>query len=1056
MKVLTLSRVIVGLAALSLAFPGAGAPFRAGDRACFFGDSVTHQGYYTSQIQSFYYTRYPDSDIRILNCGVGGETAGEAMRRFEMDIASRKPTFIAFVFGANDVYAPGYATNATAAAIAHRKQAPDEFAKNVRAMAEVFVRHTPKAEIMWCTPPAWDDELKLDPPRAPCRGVTSGERKLADFIVEFAKSRGAKSLDFFNPMVSYNAKLHSKNPRHSLSPDRIHPREMGGLFMAATFLRRQGVSGTVSDTVIDASAAKVLRAANGKVEALESTPAGNLEFTLTERALPFPVEPDARGVADDISFDRELNRELLRFNRLAEGDWELRIDGQCVCVRSHKEWEQGLNLATFTNTPMMAQAREVAALNQSKRAKEDRLRSLYVARAVAFRRLKWQMPLTMADYADGRLAEAFIAGFMNAKAPANEDAKWYSAFARDWKRREQFEKELEQLHEQIRKAAQPKAHRFELVKAGPWAKPELVAAVEKGERKEALVSWWGFDREDSTRFLRAAINSKAAKVMLDRQAGAWMTRQLRARSNLELVIPEGVELVAKRGCFRAQGDTLLTIAGCTNVTVTGGGTVRMWFEDYVDRKRYCWSEWRHAISILDSRNVILENLRVADSGGDGLYVGTHRRGGNHDITVRNVVFSRNNRQGISVITVDGMLVERCILENTCGTLPMAGIDFEPNSANEMLQNIVMRDTIARGNVGSGFDFSVFHLNSDSPPISITLENCRSEGNKRATHIYRSNSAISGFRGKVVFRNCVFNDADPSLKMFSGAEGPSVFSVALENCRAADPARGGELVPMGPEYGWGYIKPPTWPDGSAIRLPALKMEHLARAVIHDAKPQVAVKLPKAHFRGQNDFLVYAAKAGEVNLVCACRRIGRTPFDKCSIEVVDASGKWVAKLAGPVEFEHDTPVAFKAPAPGFYRLIVTVGRSHAIRFVSTDAPIAAVKSLRGNFPSINGGESELYFRLSRACRRFGIMAAGGGGEERIHVKVADPTGREIWNQDNIAYEDQWFSGDRPAPGIWKLAGLKPSKGCIDDYTFTLIEQPLVLFLSPEKTWELPLAD
>ena len=90
-----------------------------------------------------------------------------------------------------------------------------------------------------------------------------------------------------------------------------------------------------------------------------------------------------------------------------------------------------------------------------------------------------------------------------------------------------------------------------------WARPDLVAKVESGELNEAEVSWWGFDAEDSTRFLKAALSSKAGKVVVDRREGPWYTLPLEGRSDLTLVIPEGVVLCAKRGAYRKIGECLL-------------------------------------------------------------------------------------------------------------------------------------------------------------------------------------------------------------------------------------------------------------------------------------------------------------------------------------------------------------------------------------------------------------------------------------------------------------------------------------------------------------------
>ena len=48
-----------------------------------------------------------------------------------------------------------------------------------------------------------------------------------------------------------------------------------------------------------------------------------------------------------------------------------------------------------------------------------------------------------------------------------------------------------------------------------WARPDLVAKVASGELREARASWWGFDAADSTAYLQAAINSGAAKLIVE-------------------------------------------------------------------------------------------------------------------------------------------------------------------------------------------------------------------------------------------------------------------------------------------------------------------------------------------------------------------------------------------------------------------------------------------------------------------------------------------------------------------------------------------------------------
>jgi hypothetical protein len=86
------------------------------------------------------------------------------------------------------------------------------------------------------------------------------------------------------------------------------------------------------------------------------------------------------------------------------------------------------------------------------------------------------------------------------------------------------------------------------------ARPELVQEVLTGKRDEARVSWWGFDPTDSTEFLQAAINSRAKRLVIDRQESAWVTRPLTGVSDQEIVFEETTELVALKGGFHAKGD----------------------------------------------------------------------------------------------------------------------------------------------------------------------------------------------------------------------------------------------------------------------------------------------------------------------------------------------------------------------------------------------------------------------------------------------------------------------------------------------------------------------
>ena len=78
------------------------APFKSGDRVAFVGNSITDGGHYHSYIWLYYMTRFPWMRMQMFNCGVGGDTALEILRRIDHDVFAKKPTVLTLTFGMND------------------------------------------------------------------------------------------------------------------------------------------------------------------------------------------------------------------------------------------------------------------------------------------------------------------------------------------------------------------------------------------------------------------------------------------------------------------------------------------------------------------------------------------------------------------------------------------------------------------------------------------------------------------------------------------------------------------------------------------------------------------------------------------------------------------------------------------------------------------------------------------------------------------------------------------------------------------------------------------
>ena len=627
------------------------------------------------------------------------------------------------------------------------------------------------------------------------------------------------------------------------------------------------------------------------------------------------------------------------------------------------------------------------------------------------------------------------------------------------------------------------------------------------------VSSFGYDPEDSTAYIQKALDSGASRVVFDRQKGPWVANPVYARSNTEIVFEEGVELVAKRGAFKlVRGNSLLSLECVTNVAVRGlgkGATLRMWKKDYQDKAEYKHSEWRHALNVMSSKNVLVENMSLVASGGDGIYLGVKVRGcANTDVLIRNCVCDDNHRQGISVISAENLLIEDVVMKNTAGTPPESGIDFEPNAPDEKLVNCVMRNCTTENNRGAGYDMYFGQLNETTAPVSITLENCRSVGDRRpAIPLTYRPGAKKGLPkgGFLKVKGCTFKDSQSSAVVFSnkpkGVTDVSFEDCVFENCPVGDSkaasvrllASGRELPPTdGFSFrnvtvrrksggDWLQVTKRPWiakgltsvagevtleEDGvrRTVRLDdawrrevspssgqKLVLSEVAfdpsDAQVVDTKPGVRAKQSPLRLRYACDAIVYAAKPGPVTFAAKVSPVNKQPLAGARFLVTDLAGKKTfAKLAAPTEKPSD--FVFSAPKAGFYRLVCDV-KPHALVFVDCDAPLGfrpPEKTKLDVFAS--GGDAWFYHRSGVDATLF----FAGGVAEYVTARVFDPSGKAAGEWRNAG--DWGFRRLAPGDpeGLWSIRLSRPDKGyCWEDSYLDRTGAPAVFFLTNEKYWK-----
>lgn len=631
------------------------------------------------------------------------------------------------------------------------------------------------------------------------------------------------------------------------------------------------------------------------------------------------------------------------------------------------------------------------------------------------------------------------------------------------------------------------------------------------ECRVVKVSDFGFNSDDSTEIVQRAFDSGASKLLFDRQPGPWVVRPLFVRSNTEIVFEEGVELLAKEGEFHDLFDALVTLRGVTNVTLRGlgkGATLRMRIKDY-QGPAYSHGEWRHAVNLLSVSDVTIENLTLADSGGDGIYVGAKPAPVPcRNVVIRDCICDNNNRQGISVISADGLLIERTVMKNTRGTAPKSGIDFEPNvPLKQVLKNIVMRDCLTQNNDGSGYDLNANGYKRGLEPIDITLENCRSENDNTAVNInfFKGKDCPSKRDGLFLVKNCTFkNYRKRGVSVMRKENG--VVDTRFEDCTMersdALPARMPDvnLITVGrkdkPTDGVEFRNltivrhdaAPSWFQASQMPWSSVGMDNVKGMVrfvlpggttqtlelddawrkaafprsgekyvvddvafdaanvrrVVDEKPGERTALSPLTIRFGLDALVYAAKPGPVTFAVRLDRVGSRKIKDGSFKVKDMAGRMVATLSAAMEKSEDR--TFAAPATGFYRLSCDV-LPHGLVFESCDAPIGFLPIQKYRL-DIYKSQGDIYFAHGAGVDE--TFFCGGSGEAAT-ITLFEPSGlkAEVW-RNQMAWGFRRISPEA-AEGLWRVNIAHPGKGYTwEDSRYDRTGTPPVFFLSKEKYW------
>jgi hypothetical protein len=446
----------------------------------------------------------------------------------------------------------------------------------------------------------------------------------------------------------------------------------------------------------------------------------------------------------------------------------------------------------------------------------------------------------------------------------------------------------------------------------------------------------------------------------------------------------------------------------------------------------------------------------------------------------------NNRQGISVITAENLLIEGCVFRDTQGTAPQAGIDFEPNHPEERLVHCVLRNCRSEANSGHAYHIYLGHMHQDSPPVSIRFENCTSSGCQRySTYVGVANrNGRQTVRGSIEYVGCRFeadtgggvyirgNEADGCLVRFRGCEiirrdtqdsplAPITIeaprrldldagNIEIADCRIHDSiARQpitlsaspmtrlrnvrGSFVHHTPEGETELTLDAEqigkwWPDqGLLDKIPRRAFDW--RKTTPPASEFVAEASGGSfRLRGRATLLVWGQADCRVELTVKTEPVGRHDPIVGVMTLTTPNGE--ANQMDPNVRENQATYAFTPRTTGPHRLDWQGNSNTTMRPLSCSAPCTLFgESLGLNMIRPLG---TLYFGVPAGVERFALQVAGAGTAETVKVEVRDASQRLVDQRDNIAAPHVFVLERQPArpAETWSVTFQRATDGVLED--------------------------
>lgn len=243
---------------------------------------------------------------------------------------------------------------------------------------------------------------------------------------------------------------------------------------------------------------------------------------------------------------------------------------------------------------------------------------------------------------------------------------------------------------------------------------------------------------NDTKAIQSAIdyaNAHPQKNKILIPAGTYLISPIFLKSNIVLILTKNTILKAVSNLL--EGQRLVNIILQQNITIYGnGGMITM------NRSDYTTGEQRHGLWMNNSKNVTVYDLTSENCGGDGFCIGGYEAAPCQNIALIDCHSYNNRRNALSITNAINVKILGGVYSNSNGTAPQFGIDLEPDSKVEALENILIKGVTTSYNRGGGISIVPGNLTLGSGsnlPVTITIDSCKSIGDGRDGCIRFANS-----------------------------------------------------------------------------------------------------------------------------------------------------------------------------------------------------------------------------------------------------------------------------------------------------------------------------